>query len=64
MYQYYPSGGSIAIHQDTIEEVMEMNCETHRNLPRLLTLILYLCDEWQEGDGGELLLYHNNQTIT
>ena len=53
MYAIYEKGSFYKRHKDRFEH--------HQH--RFFTVVLYLTD-WQPGDGGELLLYKKNDTIT
>lgn len=53
MYAIYEKGSFYKKHKDRFEH--------HQH--RFFTVVLYLTD-WQPGDGGELLLYKKNETIT
>lgn len=48
----YPKGAFYRQHSDRHE----------RRSRRVLSVILYLNKDWQDGDGGELVLYNNAQT--
>lgn len=50
MLAYYPPGGYYKKHLDQFK---------NRN-NRLLSMVIYMNDNWQKGDGGELLIYPND----
>ena len=50
-YARYPEGGGYALHWDNFQG----------NNQRILTFITYLNLDWQPGDGGELLLYADDE---
>ncbi|CAG5084031.1 2OG-Fe(II) oxygenase [Parvicella tangerina] len=54
MLAYYPPGGFYKRHLDQFKE---------RN-NRLLSMVIYMNDNWQKGDGGELEIFHNNSEAT
>lgn len=54
MLAYYPKGGFYKKHLDQFKE---------RN-NRLLSMVIYMNDGWQKGDGGELEVFHNNSDAT
>lgn len=54
MLAYYPSGGFYKMHLDQFKD---------RN-NRILSMIIYLNDNWKEGDGGELVIYQNDEDKT
>ncbi len=51
---YYPKGAFYRKHLDQFKD---------RN-NRLISVIVYLNDSWQQGDGGELVLYHEDDSQT
>lgn len=53
MLAYYPPGGFYKKHLDQFKE---------RN-NRLLSMVIYMNDGWQKGDGGELEIFHNDGSI-
>lgn len=54
MLAYYPPGGFYKKHLDQFKE---------RN-NRTLSMIIYLNDQWKSGDGGELVIYQNDEAKT
>lgn len=53
-YAYYMPGDYYKKHSD------QFNAKTHR----IISSVLYLNPGWQPGDGGELLIYKDDKTIT
>ncbi len=54
MLAYYPPGGYYKKHLDQFQG---------RN-NRLLSMVIYMNDDWQKGDGGELEIFHNDDAHT
>lgn len=52
MLAYYPPGGFYKKHLDQFKE---------RN-NRLLSMVIYMNDNWQQGDGGELEIFHTDDS--
>ena len=51
---YYPAGTFYKKHVDQFKE---------RN-NRMISFVVYLNPDWQQGDGGELVIYKDDKTIT
>ena len=49
----YPPGGHYDKHMDQFQNRSN----------RLISVIIYLNDEWQKGNGGELEIDHNDQSV-
>jgi len=54
----YEEGGKFEVHRDTYCYPLE-DCDTTKvsNLPRLMTYLIYLNQNYQESDGGEFVIY-------
>ncbi len=52
-YAYYPSGTFYRKHRDSFKS----------DDARKITVLLYLNNNWKNGDGGELLLYTDNNDV-
>lgn len=52
-FAQYPEGSFYKAHKDSFKEADR----------RTITLITYLNENWQEGDGGELRLYLGNEIL-
>lgn len=50
---YYPEGSFYKKHVDRFEN----------DSSRVLSFVFYLHEEWKEGDGGELVLYGEKETV-
>lgn len=50
-YAYYPKGKGYQMHRDRFKN----------NPHRIVSFVFYLNDDWQEGDGGELVLFNEEK---
>ena len=50
-YAFYPQGKGYLMHRDRFQN----------NPHRIISYVYYLNDNWQQGDGGELVLYNENE---
>lgn len=56
-YAHYPDGSFYKKHFDVLRKNNALSNT------RLLTHVLYLTPEWKEGDGGELVMYKDEEVI-
>lgn len=52
-YAFYPQGRGYQMHRDRFKN----------NPHRIVSFVFYLNENWQEGDGGELVLYNEDKEI-
>lgn len=52
-FAHYPEGSFYKKHVDQFKDRSN----------RMITLVYYFNDDWQEGNGGELKIYHNDEII-
>lgn len=52
-YAFYPQGRGYQMHRDRFKN----------NPHRIVSFVFYLNENWQEGNGGELVLYNEDKTI-